>query len=267
MNTSSSPYHFVYSRGNYTATTPYYLQHPLYSHSDERCVKYWDEFQLIRSNYFQELLPQLKEQKENMQKQIDLKRDSEFQTQDLCTFSFDNTIKCTEFGTTVSGGSHDFKEYEVIGNTPILGCFQFYVNTIGFRNDVYTKDQLSSISTAFGVLSLLGLLPIFANLKNAWFKNKELNAVSSRLQDSKWTEYMKIPYRVLYICIFSTLFQLIIYSFMTAQFLDLGSYQLKHITLELTDNNNKIMFKFDYLEKTILILVCVVNVLWMPIFI
>ena len=54
---------------------------------------------------------------------------------------------------------------------------------------------------------------------------------------------------------------------MAVQFFSVGSYQLNHITLQLSDDNSQIMFRFDYLEKTVLVLVCLVNILWLPIFI
>ena len=53
---------------------------------------------------------------------------------------------------------------------------------------------------------------------------------------------------------------------MAVQFLTLEEYQLKHVDLTLSEDGQKILFKFDLIEKTILVLVFATNTLWLPIF-
>ena len=66
-------------------------------------------------------------------------------------------------------------------------------------------------------------------------------------------------------CVLTLTGQLIIYSLMAFQFFSLGEYQLRHVTLELSDEDSKILFKFDSPEKIIIYLVCLTNSLWLPI--
>ena len=66
-------------------------------------------------------------------------------------------------------------------------------------------------------------------------------------------------------CVLTLLGQVVIYSLMAIQFFSKGKYQLNHVTLELSDDNSKILFGFDYLEQIIINLVCLTNTLWLPI--
>ena len=60
--------------------------------------------------------------------------------------------------------------YTTVGEPPILGCFSFYVNLFGVKNDQISKDQSSTISLCLGIGSIVGALLIVNILRNARHK-------------------------------------------------------------------------------------------------
>ena len=102
------------------------------------------------------------------------KKYNKFKDQQLCEFTFDTNIKCNEFGANIYTETYLSLNYTAIGESPILGCFSFYVNIYGLSNGEITKDKLSSISIVFGSISVAGVLIIANILKNSIIKYKKL---------------------------------------------------------------------------------------------
>ena len=103
----------------------YYWWDDNYSHNDERCVDYWLEFNLGKEDEFDEIKRNIKE-----------KRYNKFKDEQYCKFSFDQNINCVEFGYQVKTihGVYTFRNYTIEGDSPILGCFNFYINLFGVNN-------------------------------------------------------------------------------------------------------------------------------------
>ena len=53
---------------------------------------------------------------------------------------------------------------------------------------------------------------------------------------------------------------------MAFQFFTQDKFLLNHVTISLHEDKTKILYEFDWIEKTILSLVCITNTLWLPIF-
>ena len=144
---------------------------------------------------------------------------------------------------------------------------QFYVNIFGVRNDQISKTEISTISLCLGWTSIIGILLILNILRNARTKSKRLKLAVEQIPGKQWRGiYSQIPVRILKVCCLTLTSQLLIYSLMAYQFFTRDKFMLNHATISLNDNDSQLMFQFDWVEKTVLSLVCITNTLWLPIF-
>ena len=75
-----------------------------------------------------------------MKQYIKEKRYNKFKDDQTCSFTFDININCTEFGYTSIENEYVYKNYTAYGDSPILGCFSFYINLFGANNSVIPKN-------------------------------------------------------------------------------------------------------------------------------
>ena len=177
-----------------------------------------------------------------------------------------NNIPCIEFGKQYAEGIVR-KDYFTPSEQKIFSCFNFYLNIYGLRNDIYTKNQLTVISNCFGFATIFGMIIILIILRKAWIKYYNLkNTASKLIRQKEWKKtYTQVPLGIVRICALTLSSQLVIYTLMSVQFFTGDQFQKNHVDL-LAKGADRILFKFDQLEKTVLVLVCLTNSLWLPIF-